>query len=200
MKSAVRVFPNDAVNQPAVRNTHWTVEVALPISKLMERNPLARRPADGVFWRVSAKASHFFERERKPRIDFRSCSFLSGFVVLKVNFSRVQWGVVADGSGYEKRPCCQSCATPGSTAEDNWVWSKQGAVAMHLPEVGEHLVISTASYIISIPSLIFLSDTCLVVYRDGASCSFSRRNNHVPTLIIMPSGHPVAPRWRYIMQ
>ena len=109
MKSAVRVFPKDSVNQPAVRNTHWTVEVALPISKLMERNLLARRPADGVFWRV--------------------------------NFSRVQWGVVttADGSGYEKRPCCQSCATPGSPAEDNWVWSKQGAVAMHLPEVGEQL-------------------------------------------------------------
>ena len=123
MKSAVRVFPKDAVNQPAVRNTHWTVEVALPMSKLMKRNPLARRPADGVFWRV--------------------------------NFSRVQWGVTtADGSGYEKRPCCQSCATPGSAAEDNWVWSKQGAVAMHLPEVGEHRAITTVKCIILIVRLI----------------------------------------------
>ena len=53
MKSAVRVFPKDSVNQPAVRNTHWTVEVALPISKLMGRNTLVRRSADGVFWRVN---------------------------------------------------------------------------------------------------------------------------------------------------
>ncbi len=103
IKSAVKVFPNDAVNRPGVQNTHWTVEVALPISKLMERNSLASRPADGVFWRM--------------------------------NFSRVQWGVATTADGYEKRPCCQSCATPGSVAEDNWVWSKQGAVAMHLPEV-----------------------------------------------------------------
>jgi hypothetical protein len=28
---------------------------------------------------------------------------------------------------------------PGSPAEDNWVCSKQGAVAMHLPEVGKQL-------------------------------------------------------------
>ena len=103
MKSAVKVFPNDVVNQPGIRNTHWTVEVALPLSKLLERNSLARKPADGVFWRI--------------------------------NFSRVQWGVATTDDGYEKRPCCQSCATPGSVAEDNWVWSKQGAVAMHLPEV-----------------------------------------------------------------
>ncbi|KAL3763596.1 hypothetical protein ACHAW5_009597, partial [Stephanodiscus triporus] len=103
IRSAVKVFPNGVINQPAIRNTHWTIEVALPISKLIERNPLAKRPADGVFWRV--------------------------------NFSRVQWGVgtTADGR-YEKRPFCQSCATPGSAVEDNWVWSKQGEVAMHLPE------------------------------------------------------------------
>ena len=99
----MKVFPNDAVNRPGIQNTHWTVEIALPISKLMERNSLASRPADGVYWRM--------------------------------NFSRVQWGVATTADGYEKRPCCQSCATLGSAAEDNWVWSKQGAVAMYLPEV-----------------------------------------------------------------
>lgn len=41
--------------------------------------------------------------------------------------------VTEDGK-YEKKPCCQSCASPGASAEDNWVWSKQGEVAMHLPE------------------------------------------------------------------
>lgn len=103
LQSATKVYPNDAINQPGVPNTHWTAEIALPISKLTERNPLAKKPADGVFWRV--------------------------------NFSRVQWGFKFNAMGqYEKEPSCQSCATPGSSAEDNWVWSKQGEVAMHLPE------------------------------------------------------------------
>ena len=103
LQSAVAVYPNNAVNQPNIPNTHWTVEIALPISKLMENNPLAQKPSDGIFWRV--------------------------------NFSRVQWGVKINANGkYEKTKCCQSCATPGAAAEDNWVWSKQGQVKMHLPE------------------------------------------------------------------
>ena len=56
-------------------------------------------------------------------------------VYWRMNFSRVQWGVKVDHNGhYEKAPCCTTCATPGTKAEDNWVWSKQGEVAMHLPE------------------------------------------------------------------
>ena len=105
LQSAVAVYPDkNAINRPDVPNTHWTTEIALPISKLMERNPHSKKPADGVFWRL--------------------------------NFSRVQWGVrVNSETGkYEKSPCCQSCASPGSAAEDNWVWSRQGEVAMHLPE------------------------------------------------------------------
>lgn len=105
IRSATKVYPNNAINQPNVRNTHWTAEVALPISKLMERNnnELAKRPSDGIQWRI--------------------------------NFSRVQWGVKVNENGeYEKNPCCTSCAVPGTAAEDNWTWSPQGSVAMHLPE------------------------------------------------------------------
>ena len=103
LQSATKVYPNDAINQPDVRNTHWTSEVAIPISKLVNENQTGKHPQDGMFWRV--------------------------------NFSRVQWGVKVNEDGrYEKEPCCQSCAHPGTCAEDNWVWSKQGEVAMHLPE------------------------------------------------------------------
>jgi hypothetical protein len=103
LQSAVKVYPDGAINQPTIKNICWTVEIAFPISKLMERNPLAKKPADNVFWRI--------------------------------NFSRVQWGWKLNGEGqYEKEPCCQTCAAPGSVAEDNWVWSRQGEVAMHLPE------------------------------------------------------------------
>jgi hypothetical protein len=49
----------------------------------------------------------------------------------RVNFSRVEWQVDAAGGRYAKR------TKPGSTdplPEDNWVWSPQSAVDMHMPE------------------------------------------------------------------
>jgi hypothetical protein len=44
----------------------------------------------------------------------------------RVNFSRVEWPLERDGSGYRK---------PDGAREDNWVWSPQGLVAMHYPEM-----------------------------------------------------------------
>ena len=49
----------------------------------------------------------------------------------RVNFSRVQWQLDAAGGRYGKR------LRPGTTnplPEDNWVWSPQGAIDMHMPE------------------------------------------------------------------
>ncbi len=49
----------------------------------------------------------------------------------RVNFSRVQWSLDVVDARYAKR-------TDGKTgkplAEDNWVWSPQGAINMHMPE------------------------------------------------------------------
>jgi len=48
----------------------------------------------------------------------------------RLNLSRVQWEhTLADGR-YQRAPV----AGRGWKGEDNWVWSPQGAVAMHLPE------------------------------------------------------------------
>ena len=49
----------------------------------------------------------------------------------RVNFSRVEWQVDAAGGRYAKR-----LAPNGQDPlrEDNWVWSPQGAVNMHMPE------------------------------------------------------------------
>jgi hypothetical protein len=44
----------------------------------------------------------------------------------RVNFSRVEWPI---GITYQT-----PLATPGSHNEDNWVWSPQGVVNMHVPE------------------------------------------------------------------
>jgi hypothetical protein len=43
----------------------------------------------------------------------------------RVNFSRVEWQIRVVGGKYEKIP---------GLKEDNWVWSPQGVVNMHVPE------------------------------------------------------------------
>uniref|UniRef100_A0A7S0FKB5 Carbohydrate-binding domain-containing protein n=1 Tax=Pyrodinium bahamense TaxID=73915 RepID=A0A7S0FKB5_9DINO len=55
----------------------------------------------------------------------------------RLGFSRVEWNVEVDTAGnrYVKKPKCQSCPTPGAPHEDNWVWSPQGAINMHSPEL-----------------------------------------------------------------
>ena len=49
----------------------------------------------------------------------------------RVNFSRVQWHVRPARDGYAK---VLDPETGKHLAEDNWVWSPQGAIAMHMPE------------------------------------------------------------------
>lgn len=59
----------------------------------------------------------------------------------RVNFSRVQWRTQADSSGvYQKRI---NPATGEHFPEHNWVWSPQGAIAMHQPETWGHVQFST---------------------------------------------------------
>ena len=49
----------------------------------------------------------------------------------RLNFSRVEWQVDPSPAGYTKR---QRVGTQEPLPEDNWVWSPQGAVDMHMPE------------------------------------------------------------------
>ena len=49
----------------------------------------------------------------------------------RVNFSRVEWNLVAAAGGYAKRT---DPATGKPLAEMNWVWSPQGVIDMHRPE------------------------------------------------------------------
>jgi hypothetical protein len=49
----------------------------------------------------------------------------------RVNFSRVEWQTDVRDGQYVKR---SDAATGKPLAESNWVWSPQGAIAMHLPE------------------------------------------------------------------
>lgn len=54
--------------------------------------------------------------------------------IWRINFSRVEYAVAVVSGKYWKEPACQSCPVPGAANEDNWVWSPQGSIAMHLPE------------------------------------------------------------------
>ena len=49
----------------------------------------------------------------------------------RVNFSRVEWQVDATDGRYAKR---LKPGTKDPLPEDNWVWSPQGAINMHMPE------------------------------------------------------------------
>ena len=49
----------------------------------------------------------------------------------RVNFSRVQWHTDVKDGAYVKRV---NPTTGRPLAEDNWVWSPQGAIDMHMPE------------------------------------------------------------------
>lgn len=49
----------------------------------------------------------------------------------RVNFSRVEWDVDTARGGYVKRTDAAGKPLP----EHNWVWSPQGAINMHLPEM-----------------------------------------------------------------
>lgn len=48
----------------------------------------------------------------------------------RINFSRVQWLIDPDGTSYKKRLNEKGKRIP----EQNWVWSPQGLIDMHVPE------------------------------------------------------------------
>lgn len=48
----------------------------------------------------------------------------------RINFSRVQWTLEPNGTGYQKKKEPDGRNLP----EDNWVWSPIGEVNMHIPE------------------------------------------------------------------
>ncbi|XP_022091034.1 uncharacterized protein LOC110979498 isoform X2 [Acanthaster planci] len=92
MKSAIYV--DGPVNNPLVKDSYWTVELALPLKDLVLNDSMARAPPkNGDQWRI--------------------------------NFSRVEWHVRNVNGHYEKVP---------GLPEDNWVWSPQHVINMHLPE------------------------------------------------------------------
>ncbi len=57
----------------------------------------------------------------------------------RINFSRVEWRTIAENGRYEKETDPQ---TGRPYPEDNWVWSPQGRINMHMPEMWGYLQFS----------------------------------------------------------
>ena len=115
LQSAVQV--RGTLNDPNDLDEGWCVEVALPWDGLARYNKgRATPPGHGDTW--------------------------------KVNFSRVQWNhEIVDGSYVRIPPHGTPIAESLNPEEqehpeDNWVWSPQGAVNMHLPDRWGEVVFS----------------------------------------------------------
>ena len=59
--------------------------------------------------------------------------------VIHVNFSRVQWDYEAVDGIYIKKTDASGKRLP----EHNWVWSEQGKINMHMPEMWGHVYLAT---------------------------------------------------------
>jgi len=57
----------------------------------------------------------------------------------RIDFSRVEWRTVSEGGKYRKEI---NPATGRSFPENNWVWSPQGRINMHMPEMWGYLQFS----------------------------------------------------------
>lgn len=107
LKSAVKV--RGSLNNPTDEDEGWSVEIAFPWTGLAKYNPnRSTPPQPGDVWQI--------------------------------NFSRVQWQhEIVDGAYRRIPPHGTSLAESLNPEEqehpeDNWVWSPQGAVNMHLPD------------------------------------------------------------------
>ncbi len=109
------------LNDPSDEDRGWTVEIAIPWSAL--------RPPAG-----DAAADDPRETDRYATVERRHDPGTGPNAGDKwrINFSRVQWPVEVVPGGYRRS------REPGPEdrhPEHNWVWSPQGEINMHIPEM-----------------------------------------------------------------
>jgi hypothetical protein len=110
LRSAVAI--RGTLNDPSDRDGGWSVELAIPWGGLVPPDAAAGDPTS-----THVDGARGTGAPPRPGDTWR------------VNFSRVEWPrEVVDGA-YRKAPQAQGRRHP----EDNWVWSPQGEVNMHVP-------------------------------------------------------------------
>ena len=98
------IHADGTINDPSDRDTGWTLEWAIPFASLVP--PTAVGENEGS------------ERARAGRPP-------QPWSMWRINFSRVQWHLDVIDGVYVKRP---------DTPEDNWTWTPQWEINMHVPQ------------------------------------------------------------------
>lgn len=106
LKTAVHL--RGTLNDPADADTGWTLEIAFPWTAFTPPTASASPPL------TPSAAS-----PAPPRAPAEGTQW-------RMNFSRVWWQFTTTAGRYEKVP---------KTPENNWVWSPQGVIDMHRPEM-----------------------------------------------------------------
>lgn len=119
-ENSTRVFPNGWTMQPPLRS----------VASVVPPDALNNPSKQGNHWTVE------IAMPLASLVQETGAALPQPSTFWRINFSRVQWHLkVNPATGkYEKNASCQSCPSPGSPNEDNWVWSPQYEIAMHLPE------------------------------------------------------------------
>ena len=109
------------LNNPSDEDRGWTVEIAIPWSAL-------KPPEGGSASDDPRETDRYASIERRH---VRGAGPNAGDT-WRINFSRVQWPVEVVPGGYRR------AREPGPGdrhPEHNWVWSPQGEINMHIPEM-----------------------------------------------------------------
>ena len=106
------------LNDPADEDGGWTVEIAIPWAAL--RPPASAGPDTPTVGDVGRSSPQLPGAPPSPGDSWR------------VNFSRVQWPVEVVSGGYRR---AQVPTRENRHPEHNWVWSPQGEIDMHIPEM-----------------------------------------------------------------
>lgn len=111
------------LNDPTDQDRGWSVEMAIPWADLVPPgSEAAHVPAAMQGTRDSPGTRPAWSSGETPRIGD----------TWRINFSRVDWPLEIVEGSYRKA----ESPTPGDRhPEANWVWSPQGAINMHIPEM-----------------------------------------------------------------
>ena len=124
LRTAVRL--DGTINDPSDEDRGWTVEIAIPWAALRPPDGLATSPEA-----VPDDSRRGGGRESPDTGNREPGTAPSPGDEWRVNFSRVQWPLIIEDGGYRK---AREPVDWSDHPEDNWVWSPQGEIDMHLPE------------------------------------------------------------------
>ena len=126
LRTGVRL--DGTLNHPSDEDRGWTVEIAIPWSALRPPDGFEAEGGRETVPRSAGAVGDVAERAAAGRAPGMAPAPGDEW---RVNFSRVQWPLVIVDGRYSK---AREPVDWSDHPEDNWVWSPQGEIDMHIPE------------------------------------------------------------------